>query len=66
MVTDLSPCRCYETHNTVEDALVAPCECKGDTRYLHVLCLQKWYHSSINSAQTQVLLSVIRISSSIG
>ena len=46
---------CYETHNTVEDALVAPCECKGDTRYLHVQCLQKWYHSSVSSAQTQVI-----------
>ncbi len=33
---------CYETHDTEEDALVAPCECKGDTRYVHVKCMQKW------------------------
>eukprot|EP00597_Dinobryon_sp_UTEXLB2267_P007673 CAMPEP_0170085114 /NCGR_PEP_ID=MMETSP0019_2-20121128/20090_1 /TAXON_ID=98059 /ORGANISM="Dinobryon sp., Strain UTEXLB2267" /LENGTH=795 /DNA_ID=CAMNT_0010301437 /DNA_START=383 /DNA_END=2770 /DNA_ORIENTATION=+ len=46
---------CYETHNTIEDSLVAPCECKGDTRYLHVQCLQKWYHSSMSGAQTQVI-----------
>ena len=30
-----------------EDALVAPCDCRGDTRYLHVQCLQKWYQASI-------------------
>jgi hypothetical protein len=38
---------CYETHDTPEDHLVAPCECKGDTRFLHVQCLQKWYQSSV-------------------
>jgi hypothetical protein len=46
---------CYETHNTSEDSLVAPCDCKGDTRYLHVQCLQKWYHSSVNGVQSQVI-----------
>eukprot|EP01038_Epipyxis_sp_PR26KG_P011735 gene11735-15701_t len=46
---------CYETHNTDEDALVAPCECKGDTRYLHVQCLQKWYQSSVCGVQAQVI-----------
>lgn len=33
---------CYENHDTSDDPLVAPCDCKGDTRYLHVQCLQKW------------------------
>lgn len=42
---------CYETHNTVEDPLVAPCDCKGDTRFLHVQCLQKWYHSTAMGSQ---------------
>ena len=28
---------------SIQDPLVAPCDCKGDTRYLHVQCLQKWY-----------------------
>ncbi|KAJ1408436.1 hypothetical protein B484DRAFT_403536, partial [Ochromonadaceae sp. CCMP2298] len=46
---------CYETHDTEEDALVAPCSCKGDTRYLHVQCLQKWYQASMTGAQTQVI-----------
>jgi RING-variant domain len=46
---------CYETHDTPADPLVAPCECKGDTRYLHVQCLQKWYHSSVSGAHAQVL-----------
>ncbi len=38
---------CYETHDTATDPLVAPCECRGDTRYLHVKCLQRWFHSSM-------------------
>lgn len=45
---------CYETHNTDEDPLIAPCECKGDTRFLHVQCLQKWYHSSAHGVRAQV------------
>lgn len=46
---------CYETHDTPEDHLVAPCECKGDTRYLHVQCLQKWYQSSVCGSQAHVI-----------
>eukprot|EP00596_Hydrurales_sp_CCMP1899_P000354 CAMPEP_0119040282 /NCGR_PEP_ID=MMETSP1177-20130426/10155_1 /TAXON_ID=2985 /ORGANISM="Ochromonas sp, Strain CCMP1899" /LENGTH=941 /DNA_ID=CAMNT_0007005183 /DNA_START=421 /DNA_END=3246 /DNA_ORIENTATION=+ len=46
---------CYETHDTAEDPLVAPCDCKGDTRYLHVQCLQKWYHSSICGPTARVI-----------
>ena len=46
---------CYETHDTPEDPLVAPCECRGDTRYLHVQCLQKWYQSSVCGPQSQVI-----------
>jgi hypothetical protein len=46
---------CYETHDTPEDPLVAPCECKGDTRYLHVHCLQRWYQSSVLGPQSQVI-----------
>jgi len=46
---------CYETHDTEDDALVAPCDCRGDTRYLHVQCLQKWYQASITGVQTQVI-----------
>jgi hypothetical protein len=46
---------CYETHNTLTDPLIAPCECKGDTRFLHVQCLQKWYHSSALGTHAQVI-----------
>lgn len=46
---------CYETHDTVEDPLVAPCDCKGDTRYLHVQCLQKFYYSSVSGVHAQVI-----------
>jgi hypothetical protein len=46
---------CYEMHNTEEDPLIAPCDCKGDTRFLHVQCLQKWYHSSALGTHAQVI-----------
>lgn len=46
---------CYETHDTPEDPLVAPCDCRGDTRYLHVQCLQKWYQTSVLGPQSQVI-----------
>lgn len=46
---------CYETHDTIADPLIAPCDCKGDTRYLHVQCLQKWYHSSNSGPQSRVI-----------
>lgn len=36
---------CYESHDTPADPLVAPCQCKGDTRYLHVQCLRKHFTS---------------------
>ena len=45
---------CYETHDTPTDQLVAPCDCKGDTRYLHVQCLQKWYQTSVCGPRAQV------------
>ena len=38
--------------------MVAPCECRGDTRYLHVSCLQKWYQSSVSSTHAQVIRTV--------
>ncbi len=46
---------CYETHNTAEDPLIAPCDCRGDTRFLHVQCLQRWYHSSSHGSHAQVI-----------
>ena len=46
---------CYETHDTAEDPLVAPCDCKGDTRYLHVQCMQRWYQASVTSHRAQVI-----------
>jgi len=46
---------CYESHDLPTDQLVAPCDCKGDTRYLHVQCLQKWYQSSVCGPRAQVI-----------
>ncbi|CAH0492523.1 unnamed protein product [Peronospora farinosa] len=37
---------CYICYDGEEDAdnnpLVAPCHCKGDTKYVHLNCLQRW------------------------
>lgn len=49
---------CYETTETKENPMVAPCDCRGDTRYLHVACLQKWYQSSVSSLHAQVIRTV--------
>jgi len=46
---------CYESHDIPSDPLVAPCQCRGDTRYLHVQCLQKWYQSTGNGVHAQVI-----------
>ena len=39
----LGPCCyiCYDKHSA-EDPLVSPCDCRGDTKYVHVKCLAKW------------------------
>ena len=46
---------CYDSHDTPDDRLIAPCNCKGDTRYLHTQCLQKWYFSSVSSSHALVI-----------
>ena len=33
---------CYEDIFTLRNPLIAACSCKGDTRYIHAECLQKW------------------------
>lgn len=33
---------CYEGEEEEENPLVAPCVCKGDTKYVHLECLQRW------------------------
>ena len=38
---------------------MAPCDCKGDTRYLHVQCLQKWYVQLISDTAIIVITAVI-------
>mmetsp|Transcript_7390 Transcript_7390/g.13082 ORF Transcript_7390/g.13082 Transcript_7390/m.13082 type:complete len:498 (+) Transcript_7390:3-1496(+) len=37
---------CFDDSEEDDNPLVAPCECKSDTRYAHLKCLQKWYASS--------------------
>lgn len=36
-------CRiCYENKNTMKDPLIAPCNCLGTVKYIHVNCLKSW------------------------
>mmetsp|Transcript_18400 Transcript_18400/g.24283 ORF Transcript_18400/g.24283 Transcript_18400/m.24283 type:complete len:557 (+) Transcript_18400:175-1845(+) len=37
---------CFDGEEEDDNPLVAPCECKGDTRYVHLKCLQRWHVSS--------------------
>ena len=34
---------CVDEENMDQKSLITPCECIGDTRYVHVECLCKWY-----------------------
>ncbi|CAM9441755.1 unnamed protein product [Hapterophycus canaliculatus] len=50
---------CYMCFDDVDEAgnpLVAPCECKGDTRYVHLNCLQKW-HTTTSENKVCVVLN---------
>jgi pSer/pThr/pTyr-binding forkhead associated (FHA) protein len=44
---------CYD--ESPEDPLIAPCDCKGDTKFLHLNCLKKWYVSTVCGEQAQVV-----------
>lgn len=37
---------CFDDEDTVDNPLVAPCHCKGGTRYVHLDCLQRWQSST--------------------
>jgi len=37
---------CFDGEEEDDNPLVAPCDCKGDTRYVHLKCIQKWHVSS--------------------
>jgi len=37
---------CFDDEDSTENPLVAPCLCKGGTRYVHLSCLQKWQASA--------------------
>ena len=44
-------CRiCLEDHNTSDNKLIVPCNCKGSIEYIHEQCLQEWrYHSKFKN-----------------
>lgn len=37
---------CFDDEDTDENPLVAPCRCRGDTQFLHLRCLQRWYETN--------------------
>ena len=34
---------CFDEEDTVENPMITPCKCSGDTKYVHVECLRKWH-----------------------
>jgi len=48
---------CFDEVNTDDNPLITPCQCLGDTRYVHVECLRKW-HSAEADNQICFLSSV--------
>mmetsp|Transcript_2380 Transcript_2380/g.3197 ORF Transcript_2380/g.3197 Transcript_2380/m.3197 type:complete len:525 (+) Transcript_2380:270-1844(+) len=47
---------CFDEADTPSNPLIAPCKCKGDTRYLHLNCFQKW-NSKIAENKVCVVLN---------
>ncbi|CAM9290338.1 unnamed protein product [Choristocarpus tenellus] len=49
---------CFDDLDIAENPLasVAPCECKGDTRYVHLNCLQKW-HTTTSENKVCIVLN---------
>ena len=43
---------CYEGHCTA-NPLIAPCRCRGDTKYVHLACLRRW---SLNGNEDALFL----------
>jgi len=48
---------CFDDEDNVDNPLISPCKCRGDTRYVHVGCLRKW-HSAEADNQICFLSSV--------
>lgn len=47
--SDREVCRvCLLDHQTSSNPLIAPCKCKGQSRFIHVDCLQQWMKSRLN------------------
>ena len=34
---------CFDEEDTVDNPMITPCKCSGDTKYVHVECLRKWH-----------------------
>ncbi|KAG5192027.1 hypothetical protein JKP88DRAFT_294451, partial [Tribonema minus] len=43
--TPLQCYMCFDDDEEGDNPLVAPCECRGSTKYVHVHCLQRWHTS---------------------
>ncbi|XP_018321039.1 E3 ubiquitin-protein ligase MARCH3-like [Agrilus planipennis] len=47
IVTSISSLVCRICHtNTVHEALISPCYCKGSLAYVHLSCLERWLNQS--------------------
>lgn len=51
---------CYDDEqDVVKNPLVAPCECKGDTKYIHLNCLRKW--NKVDDEDGRVVCAVTNV-----
>lgn len=40
-------CRlCWDSENSKENPLISPCRCKGSMKFIHLLCLRKWFNKA--------------------
>lgn len=51
---------CYDDdQDEITNPLVAPCQCKGDTKYVHLNCLQRWNNNEADSDGTQAKVCAV-------
>jgi hypothetical protein len=46
---------CFDEEDAEDNPLVAPCQCLGDTRYVHINCLQQWHTTTADNKVCMVL-----------
>eukprot|EP01017_Pseudomicrothorax_dubius_P043384 TRINITY_DN7212_c0_g1_i3.p1 TRINITY_DN7212_c0_g1~~TRINITY_DN7212_c0_g1_i3.p1 ORF type:complete len:522 (+),score=97.84 TRINITY_DN7212_c0_g1_i3:156-1721(+) len=57
---NLRACRiCLSEGGELENPLVAPCDCSGTMKYVHINCLQQWLRSRVQTRKAGVVTTLV-------